>query len=67
MSAMPGGMTVDRLLAKLAEMEGEYTRLQREYVRIGRQLLAQQTAWPHPVEGAPAGAPAASAASGGED
>jgi hypothetical protein len=64
MSAMPGGMTVDRLMARLAELEGEHARLQREYLRIGEQLLAQQAAWPRPVEGAPAGAPAAS---GGED
>ena len=59
MSVVPGGMTVDRLMARLAELEGEHARLQREYLRIGEQLMAQQ-AWQCPGEGAPAGAPAAS-------
>jgi hypothetical protein len=40
-------LTVDRLLARLAELEHETARLQREYVRLGgilRERLAADTA-----------------------
>jgi hypothetical protein len=34
-------MTVDRLLARLAWLEGERARLQREYERLGAELQAR--------------------------
>ena len=42
-------MTVDRLVARLAELEQENARLQREYVRLGAALQARLAA---PADGA---------------
>ncbi len=35
------GLTVDRLLVRLAALEEERARLQQEYARLGAQLQAQ--------------------------
>ena len=34
-------LTVDRLIARLAALEEEHARLQRDYLRLGAQLRAQ--------------------------
>ncbi len=34
-------LTVDRLIARLAELEAEHARLQREYLRLGAQLRVE--------------------------
>ena len=67
MSVAPGPMTVDRVMARLVELEREHARLQREYARIGAQLLTEQAAWSRPGERVQASAPASSEEPGGKD
>ena len=59
MSAARSEMTVDRLLARLLELEQEHARLHQEYTRAGAQLLALQGEGRSPSGQARAGVPAA--------
>ena len=59
MSAARSEMTVDRLLARLLELEQEHARLHQEYTRAGAQLLALQGEGRSPGGQARAGVPAA--------
>ena len=59
MTIRQGGMTVDRLIAKLATIEQQYIKLQREYARVGAELVAMQEQQPTAITQAPTGTPLA--------
>ena len=46
-------MTVDQLIARLAQLEQDHTTLQREYARIGGELVTLQTQRPTATGPAP--------------
>lgn len=59
MTIRQGGMTVDRLIAKLATIEQQYIKLQREYARVGAELVVLQAQQPGATAQAPTSAPPA--------
>ena len=67
MDTAQGKMTVDRLIARLVDLEREYTRLQREYARVGAELVALQMRQPRIATQVPAGPPLVPPDEGYED